>query len=574
MIQIRVLGELSLRLDGTPLPPLESARAESLLAYLLVHRGTRVPRQQLAFLLWPDSTERQARTNLRHVLHTLRRALPVLEEFVDVTARTLEWRADGRFRLDLGVFEAALERGDEREAVAAYAGDLLEGSYDEWVLEERAALRGRYLDALDRLAARLESSGEHTAAIAYAERLVALDPLREEAYRRLMRLHDARADRARALHVYQACTAALQQQLGVEPAEATRAAYEALLPGAAEPARSDVTELVGRAAERARLTQLWRASERGDARLVLVTGDPGVGKTRLVEELRSWCAHRGVATAEARSYPAEGALAFAPVAAWLRSEPLVVRRARLDRGRLAELARLLPEVADLPRPEPLPEAEQRQRLFDALAHALVRPARPLLLVADDLQWADRDTLQFLHYLLRARSDAPVLIAATARREDRDALDDVVTSLAAIERVVEIELGHLSREETAVLAERVTGRPLDGAEAERLFAETEGNPLFVVEALRAGWPSRSLTPRYRRSSRNVWRGSRHPGASSRTLRPRWDASSPAICSPWPPTHRTRSWWHRWTSCGDAESCASADRMGTTSRTTKSGRSPTV
>jgi DNA-binding SARP family transcriptional activator len=493
-LRIRILGELNLRLDGNPLPSLESARAESLLAYLLVHRGTRVPRQQLAFLLWPDSSERQARTNLRHVLHTLRRALPALDGFLDLTGRTLEWRADGPYRLDLAVFEAALERGDDRGAVKAYGGALLDGSYDEWVLEERDRLRGRYLEALGRLSASLEARGDHAAAISCTERLVSHDPLREEAYRRLMRLHDARADRAKALHAYHACTAALQRHLGVEPSDATRAAYEALLPGASEPATSDVPALVGRAAERSRLTQLWREAERGNARLVLVTGEPGVGKTRLVEELRSWCAHRGVPTAEARSYPAEGALAYAPVAEWLRSEPLVARRVRLDRGRLAELARVLPEVADQPRPAPLSEAEQRQRLFDALAEALVVPARPLLLIADDMHWADRDTLQFLHYLLRTRPDAPMLILATARREGLDALDELVRSLAAIERVVELQLGHLSRRDTGLLAERFTGRQLDREEVDRLYGETEGSPLFVVEALRAGWPSGSLSPR--------------------------------------------------------------------------------
>src|SRR5215216_7963419 len=93
-LEIRLLGELDLRRDGRSLPPLESARAESLLAYLLVHRGAAQPRQRLAFMLWPDSTEPQARTNLRHVLHTLRRALPDADRFLDVTQRTLRWRPD------------------------------------------------------------------------------------------------------------------------------------------------------------------------------------------------------------------------------------------------------------------------------------------------------------------------------------------------------------------------------------------------------------------------------------------------------------------------------------------------
>jgi DNA-binding SARP family transcriptional activator len=489
-LSVRVLGELDLRLGETSVPPLESARAESLLTYLLLHRDAPVPRQRLAFLLWPDSTEAQARTNLRHVLHNLRRALPDSERFLEVTPRTLRWRPDAPLKLDIAVFEGALARaGDDdvdalREAAEAYTGDLLEGAYDAWLLEERERLRQSYLDALDRLARRLAKAGETAGAIVYAERLVRHDPLREPAYRLLMRLHDERGDRARALRAYHACAAALGRELGVEPAPPTRELYEALLPvGAPEAdAGAPAPVLVGRSAERTRLTELWRDSERGRSQLVLVTGEAGIGKTRLVEELRSWCAHRGAATAEARSYPAEGALAYGPVAGWLRSDALAPRRVRLDRGRLAELARVLPEIAapTAPRPEPLTEAEERQRLFGALAAALTASSAPLLLVADDLHWADRETLQFLHYLLRSAPESPLLVAATARSEEpSDALEELISALRTTDRFEQVELARLSREETALLA----GADVD---ADRLFAETEGNPLFVVEALRAGW----------------------------------------------------------------------------------------
>jgi DNA-binding SARP family transcriptional activator len=494
VLRIRVFGELHLRLGETPLPALGSGRAESLLAYLLVHRGARVPRQQLAFLLWPDSTEQQARTNLRHVLHTLRRTLPALDGFIDVTPRTLEWRTDAPFWLDLAAFDAALARGDDRAAVELHRGDVLPGIDDDWLRTERERLRAALVGALDRLSARLARDGRLAEAVTYAERLLQVDPLREDTYRKLMRLHDARADRGQAVRTYHACTATLQRELGVEPSEATRALYDALLPAGAEPADSERPVLVGRAADRGRLTALWREAEGGTARLLLVTGESGVGKTRLLEELQSWCAHRGVAIAAARSFPAEGALAYAPVAAWLRSEALTARRVRLDRGRLAELARVLPEVAAAPRADPLPEAEQRRRLFDALTDALVIPGRPLLLVADDLHWADRDTLHLLHYLIRTRPDAQLLVAATARQEDLQSLRELVRALAVIDRVEVVELERLTAQETAVLAERLGGRRLEEPAAQRLFEETEGNPLFVVEALRAGWPGGALSLR--------------------------------------------------------------------------------
>jgi DNA-binding SARP family transcriptional activator len=501
-LRIRLLGNVDLRSGDEPLAPLDSARAVSLLGYLLVHRGVPQPRQQLAFMFWPDSTEAQARTNLRKVLHTLRHALPDADAFIQVTALTLRWREDAPYTLDLADFEQALAAGDLEAVVEAYAGDLIEGSYDDWVLEARERLRDRFLDALVQLQRELEERGERAAAIRCAERLVRHDPLREDGHRALMRLHDARGDRARAVRAYHAYAATVQRELGVEPSPETRAAYEALLlidaeaPQTASPAGPP---LVGRADERARLTALWRSATRGSAQLVLVTGEPGIGKSRLVEELRSWCAHAGALTAEARAYPAEGAVAYGPVVAWLRSEALAGRVRRLDPAHATELARLLPELRterpDLPSPEPLPEDEQRQRLFTALARTLLTPPTPLLLVADDLQWFDRPTLQFLHYLLRAEPTAPLLIAATARREEIDArhpVDELAAGLQALQRYSEIELGRLSRPETGLLAERMTGTPLAEADAERLFADSEGNPLFLVEAVRSA-PEDAVTP---------------------------------------------------------------------------------
>jgi DNA-binding SARP family transcriptional activator len=131
-----------------------------------------------------------------------------------------------------------------REAVELYTGDLLEGCYDEWLFEERERLRQRYLDVLERLAALLEARGDDAEAILCAERLMRHDPLREETYRLLMRLHDARGDRARALRVYHACVATLERELGVEPSAPTREAYESLLPPEREPVERQPDERV------------------------------------------------------------------------------------------------------------------------------------------------------------------------------------------------------------------------------------------------------------------------------------------------------------------------------------------
>ncbi len=517
--EVRLLGRFQLRVDGREVPPLDSARAEAVLALLLLGDGGSMSRRHVASMLWPESSEAQARTNLRHVVHTLRRSLPGLERYVEITPQTLRWRPEPPVELDVEVFERLaagdvgagdLEAGRRmqqlRDALARYRGDLLEGCDDEWLLEARDRLRRRFHDALAELVRWCEEHSALVEGIEQAERLIRSDPLREETYQRLMRMYDASGDRARAVRTYHVCSSTLERELEVQPSLATRATYEALLPAQGdadhEPAARAGGPLVGRRAERARLADLWRSAEAGLGRLVMLYGEPGVGKSRLAEELAAWCTHRGSRVADARCYPAEGPLAFGPMAAWLRSDALHAVLRQLDRTHVTEIARLLPELlADRPdaaRPAPLPEAEQRHRLFDAVAAAVLAGDRPTLLVLDDVQHVDRETCRLLHYLLRARPRVRVLVLATARREDLEpghpALE-LLVDLRTRDRLEEIDLSRLDRADTTMLAERVVGAPLGAVEAAALFDETEGNPLFVIEALRAGWTAeRSLSPR--------------------------------------------------------------------------------
>ncbi|MFD0538706.1 ATP-binding protein [Actinomadura luteofluorescens] len=183
-------------------------------------------------------------------------------------------------------------------------------------------------------------------------------------------------------------------------------------------ARHATSPFVGREEEGDRLAGAWRAAARGGARFVLVSGEAGAGKTRLVDELR---VRVNAVAVEARAYPAEGTIAYGVVAAWLRSRPVSARLPRLNRAELTELSRLLPELGGgAAPPEPVSEAELRRRLPRAIGRALLNAGAPLLLVVDDAQWADAQSLRLIHYLVRAAPSARLLVAATARREDLDA----------------------------------------------------------------------------------------------------------------------------------------------------------
>jgi DNA-binding SARP family transcriptional activator/predicted ATPase len=524
ILHIHLLGDLHLVCGDEPITSVNTQRLQSLLAYLLLHRDAPLSRHHLAFVLWPDSTDAQALTNLRNLLHLLRQALPEAERFLNVDRHTLQWHNDAPFTLDVTDFEHALAQADEaeragnqaavrqalEEAVARYQGDLLPSCYDDWIRPDRERLQQAYTRALERLARLLEDLREYRPALDYAQRLLRHDPLNEAAYRRLMRLHALAGDRASALRVYHTCATVLQRELGVEPGPATRRAYERLLQADTLPLPAPAPTvglaatlpLVGRHQEWARAQGAWRAAAAGRPHFLLISGEAGIGKTRLAEELLRWAARQGIATATARCYAAEAELAYAPVAAWLRSRPLPP----LEPVWRSEVARLLPELLvehpDLPPPGPLAEPWQRRRFFEALTRTILGSGQPLLLLLDRLAGCDAETLAWLAYLLHAEDEhladlrLRLLILGTIRPEEMDGDHSLASLLPALhieEQLTEIELRPLDEADTATLAAHVAGRELDSDLAACLYHETEGNPLFVVETVRAGLSVGSQAP---------------------------------------------------------------------------------
>ena len=512
-LHIHIFGGFRLMYEGLLVTSLVQARLQALLAYLLLHRHSPQPRQFLSYLFWPDSTESQSRTNLRQLLHHLQKALPAADQYLRIEKETLQWRSDAVFTFDVADFEQDVTQAEQTKregqlgaarrmlesAIQRYKGDLLPACYDDWILPERERLRQTYFRTLERLVEHLEEQHDYRASIVYAEALLRHDPLREITYQQLMRLRALNGDRAGALRIYHTCVTVLDRELGVKPSSETQEAYRHLLyvqaPAAVEREQKLFSgaqpTLIGRQRELNVLQTAWQHAADRHPSLVLISGEAGVGKTRLAEEFLEWANQQGVSTGKTRSHSSESQLAYAPVTELLRDEAFRAGLSGLDPVWLTELARLLPELLadrqDLIRPEPITDGWQRKRLFEALTRAIRCVKEPLLLFIDDLRWCDRDTLEWLHYLLHFSSQASLLVIGTVRSEEVDQAHPLIPislDLRNRDRFTEIELGPLDKSDSIMLAELVAGNGIDPASASRLYLQSEGNPLFVIEMVRA------------------------------------------------------------------------------------------
>lgn len=508
ILTVYMLGKFQIQYGEMPLADPLTPRLQSLIAYLLLHRHTAISRQQLAFCLWPETTDRQARNNLRTIVHRLRYVFPDIESFLDLEGATLSWRPDASVWLDVTDFETRLEQaetGSVREkpellaaALALYEGDLLPDFYDDWVMPPRERLRQRYLDALSQLAELLEAKREYAAATETTRRLLQEDPLQERVYRRLMRLQALSGDLAGALYTYHRCAARLEQELGVEPSPATQTAYKRLLSQQALPEPASVSRsprqlpLVARDKAWQALLAGWRVAAAGAPQVVIVSGEAGIGKTRLTEEFLIWAARQGIATLSAACFATTDHLPLGPVADWLRSEAMQRALPALTQRWRSEVARILPELlaADLKleTPRPMTEAWQQQHLFMALVEAVMAAGDPLLLFLDDLHWADANTLSWLHFLAQHKGGKRFLLLATIRTEEVAPGHPLLTWQQELARAISVRtvsLGRLDETATATLAAHLLGQELETEAIDALFRATEGNPLFTVEMARAG-----------------------------------------------------------------------------------------
>ena len=460
MVRARLFGSIVLELGDRVLGARDfgGVKPKQILEILLCERGRPVSKERLADLLWGDALPANVSATLETYVSVLRRQLGQKKDGLVLTEPGA-YRVDtSRLWVDLDELDACVARGDRPaldEALALVRGEVLaDEPYASWALRLREVYRERHLRAL-LLAARLAAqAGDHAAAAARAAEAAALDPACEPAHRAAMTALHALGRDDEAMRAFQRCRTALREELGVDPQPETIAVRDRIRgrPDEPPPPRRAVpprdVPFLGRRDDLDLLERAARAALAGAPALLLVEGEAGIGKSRILQELSRRLAPTRVA--HAKCFPLDADLPFAPLAA---------------------LVRQLAPPADWPDlGEILPERSgsggelARGRALESVVRLVVEQA-PLMLILDDAQWADASSLAALDYLRRRGGDGRFLVVCSFRSE-------AVGPEHAVRRMgasVHLELTPLS--------------VADLGDAE-LHARTGGNALFVVECLRA------------------------------------------------------------------------------------------
>ena len=521
-LEIRLFGGFELRREGRELDPLPLRAARSLLAFLVLNRERPHTRDLLAGTFWPDFDESRARRRLSQALWQIQTSLrrEEGERYIIGAPDTVRFNAEADFSLDVDRFNelvitagAATDNLEETEllqkAVDLYTGDLLAGFYDDWLFPTQDELRSRLLEALERLTELAMGRGDHDAALRPARRLAHEDEFNEEAHRKVMRIAVLAGRHSEAIKQFEECRRILSEELGTEPSPETMAVYERTLadrdaggrtlPPPEESPLFDIdtdAPFVGREQERSRLAARLDDALNAIGGVVLVEGESGVGKTRLLAEVVADATWRDMDVLWGRSAQS-GGRPFAPLAEALDAGITDLRsrqlRSQLDPVWIEQLAPLIPRLGhdgEHPHEPSVRRADDRTRMYEAIAMAFRALSRinPVLVVLEDIHWADDDTVHALDQIAGRLGEERILFAVSYRHGEARERSDVWDFLRSADRLSSCERISLSPYSPAQTEELIRSSlglaEISGEFSERLHRETGGIPLFIIEMLRA------------------------------------------------------------------------------------------
>jgi DNA-binding SARP family transcriptional activator/DNA-binding CsgD family transcriptional regulator len=524
-LRVGVLGSLVATRDATPLE-LGGPRQRGVLALLVLARGDVMPAERMIDALWGDATPPSATSALQAYVSHLRKkmepdrgprdrqsviarlgpgyALRVDEDAVDA------WRFERLLRQAGGADPAGAQPLLE-EALGLWRGPAYADHGNEpWADAEVARLTGLRAVAREQLVEARLGQGESAVLVPEIEGMVADDPLREERWRLLV-LALYRAHRqADALAALRRARTTLSEELGVDPGPALRALEAEVLaqspsldaparpvaatgvptpragrPSPREPAATPPgEEMVDRDRELLLLRDALGGALAGEGRLALIDGPAGIGKSRLLHEVRRVAAAEGALVLTARGSQLERAFGFGAVRQLFEgavSDP--GRRVELLRGAAASAASVFDEVAT---PDPTDRADGSFAVLHGLYWLTVNLSeqQPLVLAVDDLQWCDTGSLRALAFLLRRIEGLPVLIVATLRTGEPHEDEGLIAEIAEDHATMRVHPEPLGLEATALLVRARLGDEAQPAFVAACHRTTGGNPLLLRQLLRA------------------------------------------------------------------------------------------
>jgi DNA-binding SARP family transcriptional activator len=458
LLTIRLLGSPEITVGGQPVS-FRTRKVFSLLVYLVVEGGMH-SREALMTLLWPENPTQNASSTLRVTLTRLRQALQPAGDILITTGGKVGFDFSFPIDLDLARLSAAVLPGTSPYDLATILkidrGEFLAGfnlpdapDFDTWAAIQREAIQRQVETIYDRLTQYQLANRESSTAVETAMRWMRRAPLSEAAYRRLMAAQALSGDRPAALKTYAQCQAMLREEFGIQPARETAVLAENIshdrlpkrpgqgmtTPGSL-PGESQTSvhlgwflPFEGRVEEHSQLVAAFRRASQAGAQIVSVIGAAGVGKTRLLSAFRDWVEldSPGVEIWNGRAFEMGGHLPYQPVieALGLRLEQENAPEDLLEDIWLAELSQLMPELRarypDLPPPTSGDASFVRARLFSAVAAlgSALAARNPAVFILDDLQWADTDARDLIHFLARrwAESKTPILLLLAVRQEN-------------------------------------------------------------------------------------------------------------------------------------------------------------
>ncbi len=510
-LRVSVLGQTRMELDGEPFRFKAVRKVLPLLGYLVLHNRGPVSRDQIAFTLWPDEEEETALANLRRNIYLLTRALPpapAKRPWLLVDAADVQWNPEALVWLDVAEFERLSNEphiASAEAAIALYAGDLLEGNYEDWIFAERERLRSVYLRVLGQLIDDRRRKRDLKAAIEFARRILAVDAWREDTLRTLLSLRYESGDGAGALAEFDAFAKRLREEMNVAPMPETVALRERIArnaeieepPAAPEDAPVEHLErralpFVDREDEFSQLRTFWSRASRRAGGFVLVGGEAGVGKSRLLDEFAYELEGQGARVLRGTTSLPETS-PYQALAEAFRSVLPVLATIAVNPIWLAAIAQVLPELRarrkDLPALPALPADREQTRLQEAFVAAIdaIGRGRPTLVVLEDLHHAGEATLAAVEEIARRTAGSTVMTVATYREDETTRLHPLRRMRRRLsERGLLQFLSPTPLPRSAIdqLVELVPALISAGpGVAAALQERSEGNALFLSEAIR-------------------------------------------------------------------------------------------